>query len=84
MPSSIQAIDNKAVTEGNNVNLTCDASGIPLPTVSWIKVGGGQRTHSDVLVLTNISRSEAGEYRCEASNECGNASESASIDVQCK
>jgi len=84
VPSSIQAIDNKAVTEGNNVNLTCDASGIPLPTVSWIKVGGGQRTHSDVLVLTNISRSEAGEYRCEASNECGNASESASIDVQCK
>jgi len=82
VPSSIQAIDNKAVTEGNNVNLTCDASGIPLPTVSWIKVGGGQRTHSDVLVLTNISRSEAGEYRCEASNECGNASESASIDVQ--
>jgi len=36
------------------------------------------------LVFTNINRSEAGEYRCEASNECGSASETATIEVQCK
>ena len=84
MPSSIRAIENKTVTEGDNVTLLCSASGIPSPTRSWIKVSGGSHTHSDVLVLTNINRNEAGEYRCEASNKCGNASETASIDVQCK
>jgi len=60
------------------------ASGFPPPTVSWIKVGSGQPFNGSELMFTNISGSEAGEYRCEASNECGNASESASVDVQCK
>ena len=84
VPSSIQAVKNETVTEGDNVTLICTASGIPSPTVSWIKASGNQRTYSDVWVFKNISRSEAGEYRCEASNECGDASESTSIDVQCK
>ena len=60
------------------------ASGTPLPTVSWVKVKDGQRLIGSKLMFTNINRSEAGEYRCEASNECGNASETAIIDVQCK
>ena len=81
--SSIQAIDNKTATESDNVTLSCQASGTPLPMVSWIRVDG-QRIDASELVLTHINRSEAGEYRCEASNECGNASETATIDVQCK
>jgi len=84
VPSSIQAVKNQTVTEGDNVTLICTASGIPSPTVSWMKFSANQRTYGDVWVFKNISRSEAGEYRCEASNECGDASESASIDVQCK
>ena len=84
MPSSIQAIDDKTVTEGDNVTLLCSASGTPPPSVSWVKVSSGQRFNGSELVLRNINRSEVGEYRCEASNECGNASETASIDVQCK
>ena len=83
VPSSIQPIQNKTVTEGNNVTLSCQASGTSPPMVSWIKFDG-QRIDGSELVLTHINRSEAGEYRCEASNECGNASETATIDVQCK
>ena len=84
MPSSIDAIQNETVTERDNITLTCTASGTPPPSVSWVKVSSGERVNGSELVFTNINRSEAGEYRCEASNECGNASESASIDVQCK
>ena len=65
------------------MTLTCQASGMPHPMVSWIK-SDVQRSNGSLLVLTNISRSEAGEYRCEASNQCGNASEAATVDVQCK
>ena len=65
------------------MTLSCNASGIPSPIVSWIKADG-QRIDQSELVFTNIKRSEAGEYRCEASNECGNALETATIDVQCK
>ena len=84
MHSSIYPIQNQTITEAGSVNLSCNATGIPSPIVSWIKVDGGQRFNGSELVFTNINRNEAGEYRCEASNECGNASEAAWIFVQCK
>ena len=83
VPSSIASIQNETVPEGKIVTLSCSASGIPPPMVSWFKADG-QRIDQSELILTHINRSEAGEYRCEASNECGNASETATIDVQCK
>ena len=83
MPSTIHPLQNKTITEGGNLNLSCNASGTPEPVVSWVRISTGQRFDS-VLQLTNISRSESKDYRCEASNECGNASEAQNIDVQCK
>ena len=84
MPSTIQPLQNKTITEGDNVNLSCNASGTPSPVVSWVKISTSQRFDVSVLQLTNVSRSEARDYRCETSNECGNASEAQNIDVQCK
>lgn len=72
------------VTEGGSMTLPCYASGIPPPMVSWMKVGGYKRIDGNELVFIHINRSEAGEYRCDASNQCGNASETATIEVQCK
>ncbi|XP_066025226.1 hemicentin-2-like isoform X2 [Pocillopora verrucosa] len=84
VPSSItQITQDQKVTEGDNLTLTCNASGMPQPKVSWIKPGG-QRQYGHMLEFTNINRSQAGEYKCEASNECGNATETATIDVQYK
>ena len=51
--------------------------------MSWIKPNG-QSVAEKVLEFMKINRSKAGEYTCEASNECGNSTEMASIDVQCK
>ena len=84
MPPSIEPIPDKNITDGENLTLICGSSGTPPPTVFWIKVSSGQRTNENVLQLTNISRGEAGHYRCEASNVCGNTSEALTIDVQCK
>jgi len=65
--------------------LSCNASGTPPLMVSWIKVGSGNiTTNGSELMFTNINRNHTGEYRCEASNECGNASETVAIEVQCK
>ncbi|XP_068686491.1 B-cell receptor CD22-like [Montipora foliosa] len=80
--SFIMPISNEVITEGGTLNLSCRATGIPRPTVFWVKTSNGERTDGTELVIRNISRSEAGEYRCEATNPCGNASESATIDVQ--
>jgi len=66
------------------VTLSCNALGTPPPMVSWIKVHSHMRFKKSDLVFTNIDRSESGKYRCEASNECGNASETVTIEVQCE
>ena len=84
VPSSItQITQDQNVTEGDNLTLTCNASGMPQPNVSWIKPGG-QRQYGHMLEFTNINRSQAGEYKCEASNECGNRTETATIHVLCE
>ena len=83
MPSTIQPLQNETIAEGGNLNLSCNVSGSPSPVVSWVRIITGERFVS-VLQLRNVSRSEAKDYRCEASNECGNASEAQNIDVQCK
>ena len=83
VPSEIEAMHDQKVTEDGNLTLTCTASGMPQPKVSWIKPNG-QSVSGHVLQFVNINRSEAGEYKCVASNECGNATKMANIDVQCK
>ena len=84
MPASIQSIEDQFFIESRNGSVFCNASGTPQPTVFWLNVASGQQTNSSVLEFTNINRSEAGEYRCEASNECGNASEAVNVTVQCE
>ena len=84
MPTSIQSIEDQLVIESRNTSLICNASGTPQPTVFWINVASGQRTNSSVLEFTNINRSEAGEYRCEASNDCGSVIEAVNVTVQCE
>ena len=83
MLSSIPALQDQSATEGDNVTLLCPVSGMPPPVVSWM-TPSGQRHSGYMLELTSINRSQAGEYKCEASNECGNATRTASIYVQFK
>ena len=83
MPSSIPAIQDQNATEGDNVTLWCRVSGMPPSVVSWV-TPNGQRHSGKMLEVTSINRSQAGEYKCEASNECGNATKTASIHIQFK
>jgi len=86
VPPSIQLTQNETIAEeGESVSVSCNAFGTPPLMVSWIKVDGHMTvSNGSDLVFANINRSEAGEYWCEASNECGSALETATIEVQCK
>jgi len=77
------------------VTLSCNADGIPIPTISWTRDGSPIETSNNSrisilsdnkdLEITNVRRTDSGEYRCVASNIIGNAtSNAASLDVQCK
>ena len=75
----------KNVTEGDNVEVYCNVTaGIPDPTVMWTNVKTGEHNKENPLKITNINRTQAGEYKCTANNTCGEASTLMNINVQCK
>ena len=86
---------NTTQQEGKNVTLSCAVDGNPKPSISWTKdvspvsAVGNPRisfgTDNNQLIITNVNRSDHGEYQCVASNTLGNTTSSAAtLDVQCK
>ena len=72
------------MVEGENRTLTCNISGSPVLTVTWTEVSSGSQSNGVMRYLTNISRNNAGEYICEAANDCGKSTASTFLTVLCK
>ena len=78
------------------MTLSCNASGNPAPAISWTRDGSLVNTSGNFtrisfshdkkqLTITDVSRTDSGEYRCVAKNSVGHDTSSAAIlDVQCK
>ena len=81
----MEQAENRVVKEGDNVELYCIVTaGSPDPTLLWTNITAGELIEGNPLNITNISRAQAGEYRCTANNTCGVDSTMVDIDVQCK
>ena len=99
-PKVTVAVDNlDDIEEGNDVTITCETKGNPLPTVRWditdeigVVIGDsvshtGNRNETIIrrnLTIPNISREHTGVYTCSANNSVGSDSNSICITVQCK
>ena len=77
-PTSIPGISGKqTVLEGSNLQLTCEASGRPKPNITWTKGKPGNQGNTgvvqegQVLTVTKINSTDAGEYTCTAYNGFG-------------
>ena len=84
---------NTTRIEGDNVTLSCNVDGNPVPTISWTRDGSPVSTSGRIsisddkkqLTITNVKRTDSGEYRCVANNSLGNAtSNAATLNVKCK
>jgi len=89
--------ENVTATPGDNVTLSCDANGNPVPTLLWNKDGSPVNTTATPritlsadkrqLAITNVDKADSGSrYQCVANNSIGQAitSNTASLNVQCK
>ena len=70
LPTSI------AVEENQNVTFTCLARGLPLPNITWSKVGGSLpvdavTTEQGSLLLLKVWPEDSGNYSCTAFNLAG-------------
>ena len=77
-PTNISGIrGNRTVLEGDNLHLTCKATGRPEPNITWSKEKPGNQGNTGVvqegkvLTITNINRTDAGTFTCTAYNGFG-------------
>lgn len=56
------------VLDKSNVTLSCEASGVPRPRVSWSKDGTPLNITSPLLELPLVESLDEGRYRCTATN----------------
>lgn len=73
-PSKVVTIQEKHTT-----SLSCEAEGLPLPDVTWVRLygslpGGRHVIHNNgTLIISGILQQDAGMYVCQAKNVLGMA-----------
>ncbi|XP_047443825.1 hemicentin-1 isoform X2 [Mugil cephalus] len=85
----VQFPENVSVVVKNPVALSCEASGIPLPVISWLKDGRPIKTTSSVRVLSggrslrlmHVAVEDAGRYTCIVSNSAGEERKNFDLDI---
>jgi len=89
-PRIVERPGDQSVLEGGSATLQCRASGVPRPSVSWLKNDLDLPSAADrrllvdddgTLRLTELRRADSGVYRCVASNSLGSVSEFARLHV---
>ena len=67
---------NDTLVEGGNITLTCNASGVPFPSIRWVRIGqSGVLSQNPSLTVVNVSRPGTPDhmiqYQCTVSNGVG-------------
>ena len=79
---NVTAMASDEVYFGQSVNLTCDHSGGPDNTYSWLKDGRPLNDTDTLLSLVNITAMDGGTYTCVVRNLAGNSNASVIVYVQ--
>ena len=93
----LQSLRQQKMIESHALSVTCTVtSANPSPTSSqftWQQVGGSLTQNQQILRINNIQRSQAGTYKCTATNTMvptygqtviGTGSVTVDVDVLCK
>ncbi|XP_028850828.1 basement membrane-specific heparan sulfate proteoglycan core protein isoform X4 [Denticeps clupeoides] len=76
----------QTVMVGTTVEFECQAEGTPQPSLHWSKVAGTMPTHITVkggmLTISPVVESDAGQYRCTATNDVGSVQSQVVLNVQ--
>lgn len=83
---TISNVVNACYSEGSPVNISCKATGTPVPDVRWIYKGqvkgfGFKTTH---LIFSKISKVDSGVYTCWANNSVGETKKELYFTVTCE
>ncbi|KAM4616042.1 hemicentin-1 [Polymixia lowei] len=85
----VEPVEPVTVVKGSLVTLTCEARGVPPPTLTWMKDGQPLSLHRNLLLdgqetrlqLPDVAPTDAGLYSCVASNQAGSSTKSFNLTV---
>ena len=88
-PQIIEPPINQSVTDGNSVNFSCRASGVPTPTLVWVfnhadlpsDINQFNHEVESFLKLLSVTKGMEGTYKCKAKNKANTTSSSATLRV---
>jgi len=66
---------------GDNLDISCQATGSPLPVVHWKPSEESGESDSSRLLITNIDNSKEGQFVCIATNNFGSVEKSVHVSV---
>lgn len=79
-PSFVREMEDKEISAGESVVLQCMASGMPKPTIQWLKDGYPIRAterhfftaEDQLMIIVDTLPSDTGTYQCQLNNSLGN------------
>ncbi|XP_036835616.1 hemicentin-1 [Oncorhynchus mykiss] len=85
----VEPVKPVTVVRGSLVTLTCEAQGVPPPSLKWLKDGQPLSLHRNLLLdgqetrlqLPDVGLSDRGLYSCVASNQAGSSTKSFNLTV---
>lgn len=85
----IEPVEPVTIVQGSLVTLSCEARGVPPPTLTWLKDGQPLSLHRNLLLdgqetrlqLPDVAPSDAGLYSCVASNQAGSSTKTFNLTV---
>ena len=85
---TLNSLSKTDIQVGQNLILTCNSSGDPLPSITWTRDGVPQSQFNFSgyeLHIANAERKDVGSYRCTASNGYGkDVSKVIVVGLNCK
>ena len=70
-PSIVYISHDTLANEADDVKLFCNSTGKPRPNITWTFLNGSNSKiiqSKESLVLSNVTRNQAGTYKCTADN----------------
>ena len=89
VPPKITTVPNRRpnVYAGQSITLICNASGDPMPNITWTREGFTEAEFNVSvfkLHLVNVQRKDIGGYKCTADNGYGTATSLSVLNINCK
>jgi len=88
VPPKITTVPNRRpnVYAGQSITLICNASGDPMPNITWTREGFTEAEFNVSvfkLHLVNVQRKDIGGYKCTADNGYGTATSLSVLNINC-